>query len=543
MRTSLSRRRPLVVLAVPVSLSLVLSACGGSSSSKDVANTSAAAGSTTSGAAAPTSTTLHLSFLQDPGQPPDPDIYYAGQGLLLTQNLYEGLLSYKLGDAKAELAPGLATAWKASADSKTFTFTLRTGVTFHDGTAFDSSAVKASFDRRLAVNQGPAYMVSDVASIATPSKTEVVITLKDSNTAFLDYLACPYSPKMMSPTALAANKGDDNDQKYLLTHDVGTGPYMLTDAKVGQSYQMKAYPGWWGPKVFFQTVEMPVVSDLSTQEEQFNKGDLAAILHDLNAPAVKDYLKKASIKTYSLPSFLTEQVYVNPTHGMMKTLTGRQAFQSALDIKSLQAAVFAGRSDLATGIYPEGLVPGDTQNVTADPSKIQAYAKAAAAEDKAITLGYDTSQPDDQQLANLVSAKLQAYGITAKVQGYPTADVFGWIGPKSSLAKAPDVLFTSFWPDAANPYTEAHIEFAEDGGLNYLHCSDPTITAALPGALASGDTAAFVKIGAAAVATGCWTNIVWRKDFMVAQPWLKGVEAAHDIAAPFSLHIAALSAG
>src|SRR5438270_7096567 len=110
MRTSLARRRPALagfVLVLP--LTLVLSACGGSSGKTDTAAT-AAAGSGTSGAA-PASTTLHLSFLQDPGQPPDPDIYYAGQGLLLTQNLYEGLLSYKLGSPTAALAPGLATAW------------------------------------------------------------------------------------------------------------------------------------------------------------------------------------------------------------------------------------------------------------------------------------------------------------------------------------------------------------------------------------------------------------------------------------------------
>ncbi len=55
--------------------------------------------------AAPTDKVLHLSFLQDPGQPPDPDMYYAGQGLLLTTNLYEGLLQFKGGQAKAELEP------------------------------------------------------------------------------------------------------------------------------------------------------------------------------------------------------------------------------------------------------------------------------------------------------------------------------------------------------------------------------------------------------------------------------------------------------
>ncbi len=383
-------------------------------------------------------------------------------------------------------------------------------------------------------------MVSDIASITTPSPTQVVIKLKGPNSAFLDYLASPYGPKMMSPTALAANKGTDNDQKYLTDHDIGTGPYTLTKALVGQTYEMKAYPGWWGPKVFFQTVEMPVISDLSNQEEQFNKGDLAAILHDLNAPAVKDYIAKKSITSYSLPSFLTEQVYINPNHGIMKTLAGRQAFQAALDIKALQAAVFAGRSDLATGIYPEGLVPGDSQPITVDPLKMSAIAKSAAASDKTIVLGYDTSQPDDQQLANLVSAKLSGLGINAKVQGYPTSQVFGWIG---DLKGAPDVYFGSFWPDAANAYTEAHIEFAPDGGLNYLHCSDPAITAELPTVLKTGDNALYAKIGAQAVTTGCWTNIVYRKDFMVAQPWLKGVEAAHDIAAPFSLHIAYLSAG
>ncbi|MDR3663695.1 MAG: ABC transporter substrate-binding protein, partial [Mycobacterium sp.] len=117
--------------------------------------------------AAPTDKVLHLSFLQDPGQPPDPDIFYATQGMLLTTNTYEGLLQYKGGDDKPELEPLLATAWTESPDHRVFTFTLRQGVKFHDGTPFTSAAVKTSFDRRTAVNQGPAYMVQDVDSVTT----------------------------------------------------------------------------------------------------------------------------------------------------------------------------------------------------------------------------------------------------------------------------------------------------------------------------------------------------------------------------------------
>ena len=75
------------LLAAGAVAMLTLSACGGSDSGSSTPN------------AAPTDKVLHLSFLQDPGQPPDPDIYYAGQGLLLTTNLYEGLLQFKGGQA------------------------------------------------------------------------------------------------------------------------------------------------------------------------------------------------------------------------------------------------------------------------------------------------------------------------------------------------------------------------------------------------------------------------------------------------------------
>lgn len=514
-------------LAVPAVVLLAVSACGGGSSKPKVISK------------APTDRVLRLSFLQDPGQPPDPDIYYAGQGLVLTQNLYEGLLSYKLGADKPELAPGLATAWEASGDNKVFTLTLRTGVTFHDGTPFSSADIKPSFDRRLAVNQGPAYMVSDVVSVTTPSPTKAVITLKTANSAFLDYLASPYGPKMMSPTILKAQAGKDSAATYLQTHDAGTGPYTLTKAAVGQGYQMKAYPKWWGTAPYFQTVELPVISDLSTQQLLLNKGELAGILHDLNAPAVKAYLGNKEVATHSLPSFLTEQVYVNPNTGFLKDPAARKAFQAALDIETLRKQVFAGRSTEAVGNYPAALLPAgtpDKQPITVDTTALKDL--AAKASDKKIVLGYDTSQPDDQQLANLVSAKLQTLGLVPTVQGYTTSQVFGWIGNQKG---APSVLFSSFWPDAGDPYTAAHILYAPDGGLNYLGCSDPTLTPLLQPALESGDAATYSKIGDLATATGCWTNVAYRKDFMVTQTWLKGVEQAHDIAAPFSLHLAELS--
>jgi peptide/nickel transport system substrate-binding protein len=523
-----SSRRGLRLLAVPLVAAFVLSACGGGDEKPVVSSE------------APTDGVLKLSFLQDPGQPPDPDIYYAGQGLILTQNLYEGLLQYEPGTEEPTIAPSLATDWTVSEDNTVYTLTLREGVTFHDGTPFDSSAVKPSFDRRLAVGQGPSYMVTDVTSVETPSPTEVVITLSAPNSAFLDYLAAPYGPKMMSPTILSEQAGDDFAQTYLQTHDAGTGPYTLTKADVGQAYQMKAYDDWWGGDVYFTTVELPVITDLSTQQLMLNDGDLDAILHDLNAPAVEDYLGNDSVTSYSLPSFMTEQVYLNPT-GLFTDVAARRAFQQALDIETLREQVFTGRSEEPTGNYPKGMLPEDLdkQEIEADTAPLEEIAASASAEDKKIVLGYDTSQPDDQQLANLVSAKLQGLGLTPEVQGYTTSEVFGWIGNQEG---APHALFSSYWPDAAHPYTSAHILYAADGGLNYLGCSDPAIDALFPESLETGDPEIFARIGTMASETGCWTNIAYRKDFMVTQSWLKGVEESKDVSAPMSLRIAGLSA-
>jgi peptide/nickel transport system substrate-binding protein len=526
-----------LVTGVAFVSAFALAACGGSSGG------GGGGGGDTSSNGAPTDKVLHLSFLQDPGQPPDPDIYYAGQGLILTTNAYEGLLTYKSGTATPTLEGVLAESWTASKDNKVFTFKLRQGVTFHDGTPFTSAAIKASFDRRAAVNQGPAYMVSDVASVTTQGDFAATITLKSSNSAFLTYLAAPYGPKMMSPTGLAANKGTDNDQTYLTTHDLGSGPYTITQAEVGSKYQMKAYDKYWGAKGYFQTVELPVITDSSSQQLQFNNGQVAAILHDLPTSAVKSYLDNKKFNSYTLPSSISEYLYTNPGgSGFLSKQENRQALLQAIDVDQVVSQAYFGRGKKAEQVYPSNMMAAEfaKQDITHDTEPLKKLIASASSSEKNITIGYDSSQPDNQIVSNLISAQLAPLGLTVKVQSYPTSEIFGWIGdPKG----APDLLATLGWPDSPSPYTWGHISFDPGAGLNYLHCSSPDATKTLAVALASGKDEDYSTAAKQAFETGCWLNMVNVTDFMVAQPWLKGVEAAHDIGAPFSLHIAALSAG
>ncbi len=509
--------------------------------------TAAACGSSSSTGTAskpPSGRVLHLSFLQDPGQPPDPDIYYAGQGLLPTTNLYEGLLQYAAGTATPKIVADLATSWTAKGNT-VFTLNLRHGVVFHDGTAFTSAAVEPSFKRRLAVNQGPAYMVADVKSVVTNGPYAVTITLNHPNAFFLHYLASAYGPRMMSPAGLAAHAGNDHDQAYLRTHDLGAGPYYLTEARTGSYYQMKAFSKYWGGEPYFTTVDMPVLTDASAQQLQFDRGDLAAILHDLPESAVKSYRSDKAIRSYSLPTMNSDFLYVNPRASFLTTPAARTALLGAINVHQIFNEVFVGRATIADQAYPPHMMsPGmGTQDIAYQPSALGNLVKSLPTGQRQLTIGYDSSSPDNQLVANLLSAQLDPLGLTVRVQSYPTSQIFGWISSVAAAKGAPAILLYGGWPDAAPPYMWAHISWDPGAGLNYLHCSSPAITKLLASGLETGAMQDFSTAGQLAVATGCWDNLVNQDDFMVAQPWLKGVAAAHVVGAPYTLSIAKLSAG
>jgi peptide/nickel transport system substrate-binding protein len=496
----------------------------------------------------PTSHTLSLSFLQDPGQPPDPDVYYAGEGLLLTRNMYQGLLTYKSGTAARVLEPQLATSWSVSKNGLVYTLELRHGVLFHDGTAFTSAAIAPDFARLAAVNGGPAYMVSDVASVQTPNPFEAVITLKTPNTAFLDFLASPYGPAMESPTALAANAGTDNDQTYLETHDVGTGPYTLTTAKVGVMYQMKAFPQYWGPKPYYTTINLPVIDDLSTEEIEFNDGQLAAILHDMTTSVIAQYRAKSTVASYSLPTLESDTVYVNENKGFLTTTANRMAVLEAINVKSLVAGILPGRGTVANQAGPKGLIaePYGKQNIPYDPSKLKHLVQKLTPSELTFTVGYDTGAPDDQLFAEDIGAELNADGLNTKVVGYQTSEIYGWVGNVASSQGpgTPNILVDYFWPDTYNTYTWTHISFDPSGGLEYANCdSVPNETNLDSQALQTGSVQTYNTVIENAVKSGCWLNMADKADAMVAQPWLKGIPGAHVVADPEMLFLADLHPG
>lgn len=89
------------------------------------------------------------------------------------------------------------------------------------------------------------------------------------------------------------------------------------------------------------------------------------------------------------------------------------------------------------------------QSVTHDPSVLSGIAASLPADQKSVTIGYDSSNPDNQLISNLIQTQLAAAGLNAKVQAYPTSEIYGWVGTDGQ--SAPEIMTYLGWPDARRP--------------------------------------------------------------------------------------------
>lgn len=153
--------------------------------------------------------------------------------------MYEGLLRMS-PELKPEAA--LATSWSSDESGLKWTFKLRSGVTFHDGTPFNADAVVANFARHLDAKRGLAAsgrLRTFLESVTKVDDSTVLFTLKKPYPAFLNLLTTGAS-LMVSPTA---DKAGTLDSKA-----VGTGPYKMVQYKTGEFVLEEKYPGYWGNK-------------------------------------------------------------------------------------------------------------------------------------------------------------------------------------------------------------------------------------------------------------------------------------------------------
>ncbi|MFI1734178.1 ABC transporter substrate-binding protein [Streptomyces acidicola] len=482
---------------------------------------------------------FNAAIVQNYTTPPDPDINYDGPGLNLIQNTYEGLVKYQDGSETAKIVPSLASSWKVSKDGLTYTFTLRDGVTFHDGTPLTSEAVAVAVERRASVDGGPAYMTADVAKVATPDKHTAVLTLKARNSAFLDYLASPFGLKLISPTVLKKNAGKDHAQTWLTTHDAGTGPYELTSANTGSRYELTAYKDYWADKPKFSTVNLEISQNASAAQLELQRGGIDAILGNLNKSAFESYAGGKSVSTSTFPNMTTQMIYVNPESKAFTTAAQRERLFSGIDTKSILSAAMGSLEEPTSQLFPKGMLDAsaDDQGVTYDDTALAAIARSAPAKGRTIRVGYAASSADGKAVAEELASRMNSDGLKSEAVAYAAGTIYKLT---DDLDAAPDLAVFGVFPDAGHPDSWGRIIYTPKGGLDLFGAEADGLEDKLDKALTTTGTSAYTAVARSVIDSRYWYSIGSLNTTLLTVPGITGTREAQNLLEYNALHFAAL---
>ncbi len=358
-------------------------------------------------------------------------------------NIFEGLVRFKPGAATIE--PCLAEAWRVSPDGREWTFYLRRNVKFHDGTAFNSEAVRFSVERQMPaqLNDRASYAsftYGMVDNIITPDPYTVRFILKFPYAPFLNNLAMASSAPMVSPTA-ASVLGEAFGEK-----PVGTGPYRFVSWKKGKNITLRENRDYWGKLPDCPTLVFTVIKNSRLRSLALKMGlvDLIDGISTADARFLEQrgcsVLQKNGLDLNYLGFFTDKKPFDNPAV--------RKAVSMLIDRKQIIEGLFQEASIEANSPLPPGVLGYDPNinPIPYDPAGAKEWlASNGYAEGLKIKIiTYNNPRPYNpaggEKLAATLQAEMAKAGVETEVKSYPweqykeallqeegNAFLYGWI--------------------------------------------------------------------------------------------------------------------
>ncbi|MEU1724878.1 ABC transporter substrate-binding protein [Nonomuraea sp. NPDC005692] len=371
-------------------LLLVTAACGGGSGS---------GGSGTGGT--PKAQSLSVGFVAEPANLD----FTATEGAAIPQallvNVYEGLVKL---DQDGSIKPLLAEKWSVSDDRKTYTFTLRKGVTFSSGAPFTADDVVFSLDRvrsdwKLKIKA----QLDVIDKVAKTDDATAVVTLKRPSNGFLYALATRLGA-MFSRTGVAdlANK------------PVGTGPYTLGAWKRGESIQLAANPSYWGTRPALSAITLKYFKDATAMNNALLTGGIDVISAVQAPESLQQFADPGRFQTVEGTTNGEVVLSMNNARPPFDDVKARQAVRYAIDHKALLDTAWAGRGQLIGSMVPptDPWYEDRTGDYPHDPAKAKELlgGKTLTVKMRIPNLPYAVAS------AQVVKSQLAQVGITADIE-------------------------------------------------------------------------------------------------------------------------------
>ena len=389
----------------------------------------------------------------------DPHLCTDSATEVINKNIYNNLIRF---DGNMKIAPDLATEWKLAKDGVTWSFKLRKGVTFHDGTAFNAAAVKFNIERVLDPKTASARrsVLSMIKSVDVVDDSDVKIVTSYPCGSFLFQLAHPVAG-MVSPAAVAKF----GNQKFGL-NPCGTGPFKFVKWEPGEKLEFAPFDHYFegAPKV--KSLTYSIVPEDSTRALLLESGQIDVAFR-LPVTDIKrlDGNKKIGVITTS--TVMTMYIALNNQKGPFKDPRVRQALNYAVNKTSLVKEIVNGFAVVADSMMP----PGDWGYASIgaypfDPAKAKRLlAQAGFPKGFEFTLWTPVGRYlMDKQMAEAIQAQMAAIGVKMNIQtwdfqalmaevkkGQFDSVLLGW---SASSADADQALFPVFestqWPPNSN---------------------------------------------------------------------------------------------
>lgn len=400
MSTSPSRRRAALAAAV-MTLAAVTASCSAGSTTGGSAT--AGEGGATAAAAADPDATLEVGFATVPASLDFTSTGGAAIVQALVGNVYEGLVQV---DGGGEIQPLLATAWSVSDDGLRYSFTLREGVTFHDGSPFSAETVKFSLERIKDWTANTPANLAALDHVEVVSDTEVVVVLSEPNANALLWLAGPlgamFDPDSVGNLAVTAN---------------GTGPFTFESYDQGVAMTLSRNDAYWGEPAGVARATFVYYADASAAANALRTGGMDALFQ---AEAYDQIASFEASDEYTVTIGSTQGVVVSALNGNREALADprvRQAISYAVDKEAVLAAATSGYGTILGG----PAVPTDPYYVDLadtyayDPEKATELLTQAGATSLSLTFTVP-NRPYAQAVAQVIQSDLAAVGVTATLE-------------------------------------------------------------------------------------------------------------------------------
>lgn len=371
------------------------------------------------------------------------------QAINVLQNIYGTLTQF---DAELNVVPGLAEAWEASDDGTTLTFTLRDGVTFADGSDFDSADVVSSLEQ-IRLEETAAVGRASLAAVTEIEATgdlEVTLTLSAPDAAL---------PANLAEINMAMLSSEDTEESLSVTPN-GTGAFTFESRVANESLTITRNDSYWGDAAPLDGVEFRVIPDESSIVAALQSGNVNLAV--LNDPLVAETAESSGLAVAETPQLAYHALMLNSRSGELGDADVRRAIQCAIDRQEVLDTAALGEGAVTGPITsPAYRSDADARPCPArDLDAAREYLAAAGLADgfsisTIVSQGsYATSVNEAQSLA----AQLEEIGITLELEVLESgAYVDRWIAGDFEAAVAlnsgrpdPDGMYGRYFTSAGN---------------------------------------------------------------------------------------------